>query len=281
MTVDKYEFRVINWIASYPKSGNTWVRFLYQAHQLGSIDINANSRVTHSDSFKWPYSAVLPWPVETLPLEVLPHVRSAALMMMMASKSGPPFVCKTHCANSMINKTRLIPYEMTRSSVYIVRDPRDIVVSYARHFKETYDKTIELIKSPRHVMGKSHHIPQYPASWSINVESWTQDEAWEYFGCIKPLVIKYEDLLKDTKKHFLKILKLWEVKPRNVDKVIEMCRLSELRKQEKKHGFLEAKYEDVPFFGRGGLRYTTELTKGQVAQIIKDHGPVMEKMGYI
>jgi len=281
----KWDFKVVNWIASYPKSGNTWVRFLYQAHQVGLIDINSNSRVTHSDSMRWPYAAVSSWPLETIPLEVFPYLRAPALMLMISAKSEKPFVCKTHCSNSSVNRTRLIPYELTRSTVYLVRDPRDVVVSYSHHFREPYDKVIDLLASEEHVMGvmdgEQRYTPQYVGSWSMNVQSWTEDPWFEQFGCVKPLVIRYEDLLTDTKKHFLDILKLWEVEPKNVDEVIRMCRLSELQKQEKANGFLEAKFDDEPFFRKGGSTYKDVLTKSQEKQILKDHGKVMEKFEYI
>jgi len=229
---------------------------------------------------------ITPYDLKTIPLDVFPYLRSAALMVLMAAKSGPPFVVKTHCANSMVNRTRLIPYEMTRSSVVLVRDPRDIVVSYARHFKETYDRTITLMGSTSHVMGIKedgfNYVPQYPASWSWNVNSWIEDKHWGQFECIQPLVVKYEDLLQDPKKYFLEMLKLWEIEPRNVDKVLELTDFHALRRQEDENGFLERKFEDVPFFNTGKTgTWKHELSKSQVNQITKDHGDVMEKMGYI
>jgi hypothetical protein len=251
---------------------------LFQAHQTGAIDINANSRVTFSDSLRWAYAAISPWPIERIPLDCFPHLRAAALMLLMASKSGNPFVCKTHCTNSLVNRTRLMPYELTRSAVYMVRDPRDVVVSYANHFGKDYDEVIGLIGSKTHVMGikddRKMNVPQYPSSWSGNVASWTEDEYMNAF------VVKYEDFLVDTKRLFTRMLRLWDVKPRNVDGVIEMCKFANLRRQEKAKGFLEG-YKDRTFFNSGKSTWKKLLSKEQVARIINDHGSVMEKMGYI
>ena len=281
-----YQLKEIHWLASFPKSGSTWLRMLFHAHQHdGYVNINSNERTTFSDSLRWAYM-FHPLPIERISLDIFPYLRVPALINMFVSRSGAPFVMKTHCANVNIHETRLIPMDMTKSAVYLIRDPRDVVVSYANHFKSDIDRTIEMISNIAFTLGikpedRESEVPQYPTTWSLNVKSWTESKLWSKYKIEEPLVIRYEDLLTDTVGIFKKVLDRWGVEHRDPEGAVEACRISKLREQEKKNGFIEGK-EGSTFFNRGESgAWKDVLTKAQEAEIIKHHSEMMEKWGYI
>lgn len=129
---NSYDHGIV-WLASYPKSGNTWVRLFLANYRAHGLKINPNSLPTEftiSDTRDRDYHAVSPYPVEKMShLEIL-MLRGAALLHAMASVHERPMFCKTHAANAVLNGYRLFPPPVTAASVYIVRDPRDVAVSF-------------------------------------------------------------------------------------------------------------------------------------------------------
>lgn len=264
--------KMINWMASFPKSGNTWVRFMYLAHVLKYLDINANSRITYSDAMPHIYQAVSSLSLEHMCMEHRVVLRGAALIHLLAEAAHRPIIVKTHCANIDINSIKLIPYELTKTSVLLVRDPRDVALSYARFLNCDVDKAIELMEDKRHRLCSNVVIPQYVSSWSMHTFSWIK--------YAKPLVVKYEDLMEDTTHWFKEILKLWSEDTEGAGKAVDMANLANLQLQEKKHGFIE-NFGHHRFFGPGGSRWKNKLTKDQVDRIEKEHGEMMNELGYM
>src|SRR5210317_304634 len=92
----------INWLTSYPKSGNTWVRFLLTAYKFEHLNINDNLAYVVADTSAYFYNSLSPIPLERLPEEGFLFLRYTVLMHMIASRRYDPMFLKSHCIRSNI-----------------------------------------------------------------------------------------------------------------------------------------------------------------------------------
>lgn len=260
------------WLASYPKSGNTWARMLLTAYHLGALDINSNATFSQHDVNVYLHNVVSPTPLASMEPEQTIYLRHTVLMHLLASAKYRPNIIKTHCANIQVQGVELIPGPMSQGAVYIVRDPRDIVTSFAKHTGISVDVAIaHMGTTENRLQNKGTSIASWLQTWSNHVKS------WEVPGCTR---IKYEDMKEDVYREFVKIIEGFNM-PFNEDrarKAVELCELDRLKKQEEKNGFIENGLQDK-FFGQG-KGWRNELTDKQVKKIEIDHGDVMEELGY-
>lgn len=261
-----------NWLASYPKSGNTWARMFLNAYTLGDIDINRNASVTLFDGDTYTYNAISPHPLNDMRPETTIYLRQAALLHMMVGRKYAPTIIKTHSANIEAGGVVMIPRPLTRKAVYLVRDPRDVACSYAKHIGCSIDESIVSMNNMGNVMmGREVAIPTWLTSWSNHVETWERDFVTR---------IRYEDLKEDPRSGFTQVLDTFGIKlnkPR-LGKAIRLCDIDRLKKQEEKEGFIEIGKQEK-FFGQG-KGWKNELTDSQARRIEEDHGEVMEGLGY-
>lgn len=262
---------MINWLASYPKSGNTWVRMFLQHYATGNADINADILETRSDTWLPHYQAVSALPVKQVDPVRLAALRGAQLLMFADTCGKTKKILKTHNANCHIGGFPIIPASLTSGAVYIIRDPRDVALSYSRYMNHDVDEVIGVMANPDSVI-EINGLPQYIGNWSKHVESWNGAK-----------FIRYEDILDDPVKQFSIILdefgydksipKIWES--------IEATRLENLQVQESKCGFKEnIKGSDSAFFGGGGSRWQKELTVKQAEKVKQNHYIQMRRFGY-
>lgn len=261
---------MINWLASYPKSGNTWVRLLLTAYAYnGYLDIN-DMRST-GDTHVIHYQAACVKPFNEMTKGEKAFIRNAALLNMVNSTKAKPLIVKTHSSNSEVFGTHMIPAQITTSAVYIVRDPRKVAPSFAKHTGKTYDEAIESMGDEFFVLGGDHEVQIFMSSWSNHVRSWRAQN-------LEAVFIKYEDIVEDTHKALELVLNTYkiDVNKKRIDKAVKACELHKLQKQEQKNGFREASHKTSCFFGQEHEKLTSE----QILKIENDHAEVMEQLGY-
>ena len=261
-----------SWLASYPKSGNTWVRMLLTAYHLGALDINSNATFSQHDTNVYLYNVVSPTILTNLEPEQVLYLRNAVLMHIASSAKYNPNVVKTHCANIRVDGVELIPAKLSSQSVYIVRDPRDVAVSFAKHTGGDVETTIANMNIKENLLRNiGSPVVSWLSTWSNNVKS------WDVKGCTR---IKYEDMKEDTYAQFVRIIEGFGMPfdEGRARKAVELCELDRLKKQEEKNGFIENGNQDK-FFGQG-KGWQNELTENQVRKIEIDHGEMMESLGY-
>lgn len=264
----------IHWLASYPKSGNTWARCLIEAYAKGFVNINLMSEVV-GDGSTFYYQQASGTPIEQLSLYEWVAVRQAALLNLKTARAANFSKCilKTHNIDANITDLPLIPRGFSTSSVYLVRDPRDVVRSYAAHQGLSLDEMIEKMSSTSFGFKASSELQGAPAFLS----RWDQHvTAWEQYPEV--IVVRYEDLKADPVKHFSRILEQfgYEVDTKRVENAIELTRLEKLKAQEDASGFKEATAH-TKFFGREH----PELNVVQEDRIKELFGSVMEKYDYL
>ncbi|HUN43415.1 MAG TPA: sulfotransferase domain-containing protein [Acetobacteraceae bacterium] len=270
------------WIASYPKSGNTWVRaFLhnYIRQPAAPYDINCLTDLTASDVNAERYARYDPRPASQYSVADVQRMRPLVQHDLMALDPSLVFV-KTHNARLTVAGTPLIVPEVTAGAICIVRDPRDVAVSYSRHRGRSIDDTIAFMADPRAATGGTDaKVHEWLGTWSVHVNSWTARRDPRVF------VLRYESLVAAPAEAFGRLIGWLGQDPPagRLERAIRFSAFAELHAQERARGFKERVAEATgPFFGAGqpgGWRDV--LSPAQAARIEQDHAAAMRRFGYL
>lgn len=273
------------WLASYPKSGNTWLRLFLASLAKGgaSVDINNMEADTRFGYARFPFDHFLDIESTDLTVSEITNYRPRIYEIEAASANKPLF-CKVHDAYHITPKGEpLFPPAVTLGVVYLVRDPRDVAVSYASHSGYSIDKSISVMANLQTMLcdekrNQTKHIPQILYSWSGHVKSWLDAPG------IRRLVLRYEDMVANPVDCFGEAARFlgMDAPPSMVAAAVKAVRFETLSAAEDANGFVERPNTVTKFFRRGvagGWRDT--LTSEQAARIESDHGPVMRLLGYL
>lgn len=271
------------WVASYPKSGNTWMRAFIENYVQNSpqpIDINSIYKVSTAESKADRYQAYLePGRLTTdLTTEEICSLRSSVHADIARQANGTTFV-KTHNYLGEFRGHPLHNSQVSSGAIYIVRNPLDVTISMARYFDYTIDETIDyMAEEMTGTPNEKENVPQIITSWSLHVKSWTQHPE------NSRLVLRYEDLLDNPRKVFRKVESFLNMKkdPNRLKNAIKHSSFNQLKAQEKKHGFVE-KYENANAFFRKGRKnqWKEKLSDTQVQKIVDNHHQQMENFKYL
>ena len=204
-------------------------------------------------------------------------VRPFAQKAIAASSESHLFV-KTHHWFGKHHGTPTVNKRATAHSVYLVRNPLDVVVSYAAFRQVDYDKAIEWL------LEKDRVLPRIPGGSYFIAGSWSQNvHSWRTQSKIPHKILKYEDLVAAPETEFSELLKEWQV---NVDgarlkAAVAATSLSALKKAETKHGFREKPAKIDTFFRSGRAGEGAErLSIAQKQRVITACGDEMTALGY-
>lgn len=266
------------WLASYPKSGNTWLRCLLEAYRRnGKLDLN-DIRITSSDGGATLIRGVSPIPLEALGLNGQLLLRPAALLNLFCRLSAPIWV-KTHFANIQPDGLpHLIPVEWTKKAVYIVRDPRAVVLSLASYFQLSVETAVATMTLKNFTIGDNKNFASVMvSSWSNHVSSWVGEKRYPVH------IVKYEDMVADAGKELAEVLEFLgeEVDQATIKIAVEATEIAQLAEKEGQTGFHENVSARGAFFNGGGSRWEDELGPKWIKQIEADHGEVMRVIGYL
>ena len=275
--------RSIVWLASYPKSGNTWVRALLTAYLDGGGELNLNALVGKSrlldrqmlDDMAGIDSALLS------PRDLIPY--QAMQIRSLSASAREPVYIKTHSAYlSGEGGCALFPAEATAGAIYIVRNPLDIVLSYAHHEGKDFDAIIAMMSDETAMLDhwpsrRSSNIPQLVSSWSNNVASWISDAPFPVH------LVRYEDILRTPSLEFERILDFlgMTVATDRVAQAIDRASFASLATAERKSGFAEKPSSARSFFrqGEAGVGLSV-LDVEQLRKILQDSEAIMTRVDY-
>ncbi len=269
------------WLASYPKSGNTWMRaFLHNLlrNPPRPMPVNAIDSFTLGDSTaNWYYEFTDKTATE-LTLEDLAALRPKVHRAMMGAHPDSVFV-KTHSYMGESCGVPLITMECTAGAIYIVRNPLDVVLSFADHFGVSVDEAIEAMAQEGGLSRPTEtSVLEFMNSWSTHVKSWTQAPNPQLH------VVRYEDMLDKPIKTFTKVARFLGLRPprERITKAIRFSSFRELRKQEDHSGFKERSEHAKRFFRAGSKgQWRTALRPEQVRRIVESHREQMQRFGYV
>lgn len=274
----------IYWLASYPKSGNTWFR-TFLRNLRDDCDTPADINDLDSDpiasSRGW-LDEVLGFDTAELTAEEVERLRP--LVYGWAAQGAEPGYHKTHDAYTLTSDgLPLMGGAAVRGAIYILRNPLDVAPSAANHWHCSIDAAIDRMANPQTALSRStrrldSQVRQRLLSWSGHVRSWTEASG------LPLLVLRYEDLLAAPEVHFgaaARFLQLPDT-PARIARAVRHSRFEELSRQEADGDFRERPTKTARFFrsGRSGTWQDT-LSREQVQRIVTDHGTLMQRHGYL
>ena len=280
---------MIIWIASYPKSGNTWIRAMLSAY-FYSKDGNFNFELL--DNIKeFPKNSEYLNKIskEKNLLEIAKEWIPAQAELNLKSPA-PTFFLKTHSAICNINGSNFTDEKNTLAAIYIVRDPRNVVSSLSNHFNLSIEKSLELI------IDKNRNMTN-PTNKNKNagltiLSNWKNHyQSWRNWKSVKVKIIKYEDLIDSPKNTFIDILNFLkefmkiEFNEDKIKNVIKSTEFKKLKLSEQKYGFKESASmtnESKVFFNLGpNNNWRKLLNKKTSEKICKFFENEMKELGYI
>ena len=267
-------------LASYPTSGNTWARIFiakYAMNRQEPLPINEMSNFGTGDAVLLHYNRIAKREIDTSDIDLTLKLRTAFLRTIIANNADVNLV-KTHNIRSVVRGVELIPPAMTRSAIYIVRNPLDMVMSYARLWKMDHKNAAESIGSDYTTFPADNFVvTQFLGSWSGHVKSWTGKSPYP------TLVLRYEDMVARPEETFSRLVTHMgmPIDENRLERAIRFSSSRELNKQESEAGFIENPLSTERFFGKGKSgQWRDELDPTAVKIIRRDHKALMKKYGY-
>jgi aryl sulfotransferase len=274
----------IYWLASYPKSGNTWFRtFLSNFHSNGEqpVVINELDSDIIASARAW-LDDVLGFDTADLSDAEIERLRPS--VYDWGSQDAEVGYHKIHDAYTYTPTGEpLVGRESIRGAVYILRNPLDVASSAANHWHKSVDASIQRMNAQTHLSqmrrkGLHAQVPQQLLSWSQHVLSWVDAPG------LNVKVIRYEDMLNDALNTFRSAIQFLQLPDdiARIQKAIRFSDFKELARQEAEKGFGEKPPKAEKFFRKGQSgAWREELTPEQVERIIADHAEVMQRFGYL
>ena len=285
------------WLASYPKSGNTWFRMLVAnlSAKDKPADINDLPERGGIASARGSFDRLSLIDSGLLTHEEIDCLRPRIYEELArgedddeydkAQDTPPVRFVKVHDAYTLTPKGEplLASARGAAAAILIVRDPRDVASSLANHNRSSIDDAIALMNNPQAVYcakpGRMDvQLRQKLPGWSGHVASWLEQSD------IPLHLIRYEDLQADTFETFRKALE-FAGRPASRDEInraVSYADFAELRRQEEDKGFSETPRQPGGLFFRRGETGTwrDELSAEQIARIEAAHAPMMRRLGY-
>jgi aryl sulfotransferase len=276
----------IVWLASYPKSGNTWMRALltnYRRDADGPAPINELEEGKNAAARVW-FDEWVGVESSALPDEVVERLRPDVYRCLARDAQDTMFL-KTHDAWRRTDRGEpLFPADVTEGVVYLVRNPLDLAASYADHQGVEVARAVELLCDPENAMSRQEgllveQLTQPLRSWSGHIRTWLDDSG------LRVHLARYEDLLADPEGVFRAVLRFCGLPPDEdrIRKAVRFSQFSELQRQEREKGFRErAPTSTAPFFrgGRAGS-WREELSPELARRLIAAHSDAMRRFGYL
>ena len=281
---------MIIWLASFPKSGNTWMRAFLSSYLYLDLD-------------KENFTFNLLKKIERFPnLNQLNNIGIKPKSFLDVAKSWIPTqnhinlnnkinLLKTHQAFGNFENFPFTDSNNTLGAIYLVRDPRDVLISYSKHMKQSIDKTLDLVleddSKGNLFEGKNSVIGEMRGSWSQHYNS------WKYSNLKEKIIIKYEDLINNPFDTFSKVIshlnylfrKLsfpLETNAERIRKCIQISNFNNLQNLEKKLGFDENIKSGAFFFNKGTTnQWQDELNDKIIYKIEKKFKKEMKELNYI
>ena len=253
---------MIFWIASYPKSGNTWLRILLASYFYTKDGIYDEKVLKKIDQFpqkkffdSFNFDQKIPTDTTKFWIKAQEKINQDKKLKFF----------KTHNAFGKLNNFDFTNIENSIGCVYIVRDPRNVITSLKNFYEMNDDQAFKWITNKNQYIYDVHKFEtigysnfQFISSWDTNFESWKIQKQ------IPIKVIKYEDLLNETYTVFYDVInfinkiinseeKIFKNKIKNA---VNSSLFSKLKEKEKKEGFSEAPKSKllnskIPFFNLG------------------------------
>jgi hypothetical protein len=271
----------ITWLASYPKSGNTWLRAIVDRIVRPECPFDVNALGETAPAFSRLTERFIADHGVEVPLSAPGEVRRywAATQREICSRSEKDVFLKTHNVAAKFDCGHFPEPSMTKSAIYMVRDPRDVAISFAWHYRHPVGLAVAALCTSSTFNFKPQQIgrTELLLSWGEHVAAWT---ALKRFPL---LVLRYEDLLANPGAEIHRIAGFLgrQVSETEVHDIAAATAFEQLRRQEAARGFTEA-VRSGGFFRVGKAQQWRDVNDQSVFQPLLDKfSRLMRRYGYL
>jgi hypothetical protein len=274
----------IVWLVSYPKSGNTWFRMFLANYLNDSKEplplekIECSSILNNAEEFE---EKIAMDPFEMSADEVdFYRPELYRILSDEAANTGNILYKKTHDAYTITGGQPLFPGEVSLCSVYFIRNPLDVCISYSNHRTSEVSKNIDFILNENAAIGWNNkkQLRQILMSWKTHIQSWKNQSA------IPVHFLRYEDMLQNPMDTFGDTIRFIgiEYDEERLKRAIRYSDFKTLKQMEKEDGFSERMQQCKSFFWKGKAgNYRDYLSQEQIDKIVDYNYETMREFGYI
>tara|TARA_X000001036_G_C20452756_1_gene714052 strand:+ start:13 stop:855 length:843 start_codon:yes stop_codon:yes gene_type:complete len=280
---------MIIWLASYPKSGNTWVRSMITSllySEDGNFDFRLIGKIDQFPEKKYFKDLIKDFN------DFQEIYKNWIVAQDKINLDGKVKILKTHQGKFTISNNNFTNNENTLGVIYIVRDPRTLVKSISNHYTLSAEDAFNFLIHPRLMGdGKSFKEKEYGlynilGKWDEHYRSWTTNKN-------NLLLIKYEDLIKNTEVELKKIIEFlqkyltFEFDEKKIKNILKTTSFESLKNMEKLGKFKEQSEnkidgKKVEFFNLGPKNIWQEnLKKEIVLKIERNFYSAMKELNYL
>ena len=273
------------WLASYPKSGNTWFRvfltnLLYETIDPANINDLAEASISSSRKVFDDYTGLSS---SDLSFDEIDNLRPE-VYKIQSDETNDLLFKKVHDKFYLVEKNKpLFPPEISLGVIYLIRNPLDVLVSFAYHSAKPVNNMISILNNPHFAFCDKNdklqnQLRQIIGTWSDHVQSWTEQKQ------IPVLVIRYEDMILDTFETFKKAVRFLKIDKNDeqIKTAIHKSDFKILSEQEKENGFKEKMIKSKSFFRKGKIGdWRNYLDDKMKNEIIDNHKDIMIKFEYL
>ena len=272
---------MIIWLASYPKSGNTWIRSLLCAYLFsedGKFNFNLLKNIKQFSSKNLPSDFVGDDNYQSR------IFKNWIPSQKIINKDKKIHFLKTHNALCTINGNKFTDEFNTIAAIYIVRDPRNLITSLSHHYSLDLDEAFSFLTNKKKIIfptnfkeiNKAKNVPQdfnFLGDWSGHYQS------WKNIGFCPIKIVKYEDILFDPHAVFISILKFMskfiklKIEKKKINKSLYSTSFKILSQMEAEQGFFESiishkTKKKIKFFNLGKKNNWKKLLDNETIQKI-------------
>lgn len=274
----------IIWLASYPKSGNTWFR-TFITNLIGENKESFSINQLKTDgifSSRQIVDKVIGIETSNLTNDEIDRLRPAVYHYLTETATKTLYV-KVHDAYTYLEDGNPLLGTENAKAVYILRNPLDVAVSFSNHISKDLNTTIQIMNNESYCFCNNSkrlqsQLRQKLLSWSQHVESWMQQTE------IPVHLIRYENMKRDPLVTFTAAVRFMGLTytENEIKQAIEASDFDKLKAEEQKNGFNEKPYKADYFFRKGEIGdWRNHLSEEQRDQMISDHEAVMSRFGYL
>lgn len=270
----------IIWLASYPKSGNTWLRAFISAligleviGENGSF-ANFSTQCNARNTFATAFAGETPPPTEGTNAWRLPFQRR------LSENAGEQRIfCKTHSRYAGADGEALFAVDAALRSILVVRNPIDVCASLTNHFGVGVPVAIDMINNPKAAMARNSTI-----NFETPLGDWSSfNRSWIAQRDVPLTLIRYEDMFFQPESVFPIIAReLFGITDTaRIEAAMDKADFGELKEREERFGFNERPGRAERFFWKGRPWHGLEtLSKAEQRAVWTKHKPMAEKLGY-